>query len=208
MQNLNFKPHRLKLMLAISFSLFLLASSVARPQQQPFPALDQGLEPLRSRFNQDLGKVRLLVIVDPTCPPCRWGASEIEKQVLETIPSDRLAVYVVWIPVLNFQDQATLQRNGQKESGRVSDPRAIHFIDPQGFLGKAYSPVLSVPYHAPAWDVYLAFGSAARWGDHVPSPADWMMQGDFAPSRTLNGRKLAEQVQKLLTTANGSAAAH
>ena len=208
MQNLRFKSNHLKLLLAISCSLFSFASSPARAQQQPFPALDQSLEPLRSRFNQDVGKVRLLVIVDPTCPPCRWGASEIEKQVLETIPSDRLAVYVVWIPVLNFQDQATLQRNGQKESSRVSDHRAIHFIDPQGFLGKAYSPVLGVPYHAPAWDVYLAFGSDVRWSDHVPSPTDWMMQGDFAPSHILNGHKLAEQVQKLLTAATAGAATH
>lgn len=208
MRNLSFKSGRLKLLPAILYSLLLLASSPGRAQQQPFPALDQGLEPLRSRFNQDLGKVRLLVIVDPTCPPCRWGASEIEKQVLETIPSDRLAVYVVWIPVLNFQDQATLQRNGQKESSRVSDHRAIHFIDPQGFLGKAYSSVLGVPYHAPAWDVYLTFGPDVRWGDQVPPPTDFMVQGDFAPSRILNGRKLAEQVQKLLTNARASPATH
>jgi hypothetical protein len=116
-------------------ALFLLAPAPSPAQQKALPALDQKLDPLRARFNQDAGKVRLIVIVDPTCPPCRWGASEIQKQVLETIPTDKLPVYVVWIPVLNFQDEATLQQNGLKESGRVPDSRAIHYIDPNGFSG-------------------------------------------------------------------------
>src|SRR5215467_12359201 len=89
--------------LTLFAALFLLTLAPLRAQQQALPALDQRLDPLRARFNQDAGKVRLIVIVDPTCPPCRWGASEIEKQVLEAIPSNQLAVYVVWIPVLNFQ---------------------------------------------------------------------------------------------------------
>src|SRR5215470_2053103 len=151
-------------------ALFLFYAFPAHPQQQNLPALDQKLDPLRTRFNQEVGKVRLIVIVDPTCPPCRWGASEIQKDVMETVHSDRLVVYVVWIPVLNFQDEPTLQKNGLKESSRVSDSRAIHYIDPRGFSGKAYSPVLSFPYHSPAWDVYLAFGPEARWDSHPPSP--------------------------------------
>lgn len=184
--------------LSILIAAFATFTCTAQAQQRTFPALVQKLEPLRSQFNQDIGKVRLLVIVDPTCPPCRWGASEIEQQVLETIPSKKLAVYVVWIPVLNFQDEPTLQRNGLKESSRVSDPRAIHYIDPQGLLGKAYSPVVNVPYHGPAWDIYFAFGSDVRWDDHVPVPTDWMMQGDFVPGRRLDGRKFADVIRKLL----------
>ncbi len=97
-------------------ALFLAGLGPVQAQQKALPALDQKLDPLRTQFNQDVGKVRLIVIIDPTCPPCRWGASEIQKQVLETIPSNKLAVYVVWIPVLNFQDEATLQKNGLKES--------------------------------------------------------------------------------------------
>src|SRR6202022_2171729 len=108
-------------------ALFLLAPAPSPAQQKALPALDQKLDPLRARFNQDVGKVRLIVIVDPTCPPCRWGASEIQKQGLETIPSKQLGVYFVGLPGLNFQDEATLQRNGQKESTRVSDSRATHF---------------------------------------------------------------------------------
>lgn len=190
------------------FSALLLAGLVpARAQRQTLPALDQKLDPLRARFNQDVGKVRLIVIVDPTCPPCRWGASEIQKQVLETIPSNQLAVYVVWIPVLNFQDQATLQRNALKESSRVSDLRATHYIDPNGFSGKQYSMVLKFPYHAPAWDVYMVFDAGVRWEDRAPTPAEWMYQGEgFDRERLLDGHKLAEQIQRLLTAAGNKAA--
>ena len=194
-------------LMALFGALFLAGLGPVQAQQKALPALDQKLDRLRTQFNQDVGKVRLIVIVDPTCPPCRWGASEIQKQVLETIPSNKLAVYVVWIPVLNFQDEATLQKNGLKESGRVSDSRAIHYVDPNGFSGKQYSTVLNVPYHAPAWDVYFAFGPDVRWEDRAPTPTDWMYQGEgFDRARLLDGRKFAERIQKLLATADSKAA--
>jgi len=188
-------------------ALLLLSIAPAWAQQQTLPALDQKLDPLRARFNQDVGKVRLIVIVDPTCPPCRWGASEIQKQVLETIPSNGLVVYVVWIPVLNYQDEATLQKNGLKESSRVSDSRATHYTDPSGFSGKQYSTILNFPYHSPAWDVYMVFGADARWGDCAPAPTDWMYQGEgLDRARLLDGHKLADRVQKLLAAADTKAA--
>lgn len=201
------KRSRKTALLVLCSALLLAPLAATRAQQQALPALDQKLDPLRARFNQDVGKVRLIAIVDPTCPPCRWGASEIQKKVLETIPSNQLAVYVVWIPVLNFQDEATLQRNGQKESSRVPDSRAMHYIDPNGFSGKQYSTILNFPYHAPAWDVYMAFSADARWEDRAPNPAEWMYQGEgFDRARLLDGHKLAEQIQKLLTAAGNKAA--
>ena len=195
--------------LALFGALFLFNIAPANAQQQTLPSLDQRLDPLRTQFNQDVGKVRLIVIVDPTCPPCRWGASEIQKEVMETIHSDRLAVYVVWIPVLNFQDEPTLQKNGLKESSRLSDSRAIHYTDPRGFSGKEYSSILNFPYHSPAWDVYLAFGPEARWDSHPPSPIDWMYQGEgFDRSRLLDGRRMAIEVKKLLAASGDKAAGH
>jgi len=195
--------------LALFGALCLFNIAPANAQQQTLPSLDQRLDPLRTQFNQDVGKVRLIVIVDPTCPPCRWGASEIQKDVMETIHSDRLAVYVVWIPVLNFQDEPTLQKNGLKESSRLSDSRAIHYTDPRGFSGKEYSSILNFPYHSPAWDVYLAFGPEARWDSHPPSPIDWMYQGEgFDRARLLDGRRLAIEIKRLLAASGDKAAGH
>ena len=195
--------------LALFGALCLFNIAPANAQQQTLPSLDQRLDPLRTQFNQDVGKVRLIVIVDPTCPPCRWGASEIQKDLMETIHSDRLAVYVVWIPVLNFQDEPTLQKNGLKESSRLSDSRAIHYTDPRGFSGKEYSSILNFPYNSPAWDVYLAFGPEARWDSHPPSPIDWMYQGEgFDRARLLDGRRLAIEIKRLLAASGDKAAGH
>ncbi len=88
----------------------LLASVVqVWAQDKPYPEPDQQLQPLKNQFNADIGKVRVLVIGDPTCPPCRHGASVIQESVLSKFSTDKLAVYVVWVPLLNLQDPATLQ---------------------------------------------------------------------------------------------------
>jgi hypothetical protein len=201
-------PSTTRRSVAVLSALWVLGAAPVGAQSSPLASLAQQLEPLRARFNQDVGKVRLLVIVDPTCPPCRWGASDIEHEVLETVNSDRVAAYVVWLPVLNFQDESTLQRNGQHESHRVSDPRATQFIDPNGFVGKAYSTVFNIRYHSPAWDVYLAFGPDARWDAHVPSPSFWMQQGDLPGAPQLDGHKLADYVRQLLAKGKSASLAH
>ncbi len=58
---------RRRALLATTLAVALL--SVASPawvQEASFPELDAQLEPLRARFNADAGKVRLLLIMDPT----------------------------------------------------------------------------------------------------------------------------------------------
>ena len=36
------------------------------PQEAVYPELDAQLEPLKARFNADAGKVRLILLLDPT----------------------------------------------------------------------------------------------------------------------------------------------
>ncbi len=58
---------RRRALLATMLAVALL--SVAAPawvQEASFPELDAQLEPLRAQFNADVGKVRLLLIMDPT----------------------------------------------------------------------------------------------------------------------------------------------
>lgn len=47
-------------------ALLLAAATPAQVQQQALPELDAQLEPLKSRFNADVGKVRLILLLDPT----------------------------------------------------------------------------------------------------------------------------------------------
>jgi len=57
----------------------------------------------------------------------------------------------------------------------VSDPRALHYWDGQGLLGRQYRAQLSLSEDA--WDVYLLYGPTSRWdADVPPAPAYWMHQ--------------------------------
>jgi hypothetical protein len=51
-------------LLAVTALLVLAACSTGPPIQMN--SIGEGLETLRSRFNQDTGKVRLLLLLDPT----------------------------------------------------------------------------------------------------------------------------------------------
>ena len=176
------------------------APIAAQEQAQPYPEIDQRLKILKDKFNADAGKVRILFIGDPTCPPCRHGASVIQENVVQRFSTDKLAVYVVWVPLLNLQDPPTLQRHAhQYEHNLPPGPRVSTYTDPEAFIAKAYGPILGVPYGSPAWDVYLAFGADALWGDGAPPPVHWEHQlGGMPTSNYLDGPRFAEEVRKLL----------
>lgn len=118
---------------------------------------------------------------------------------MESFESDNLVNYVVWLPVLNYQNAATLQRNARKESDRLPGPRSNHYTDPEGYSGRAYGQLMGVPYGAPAWDIYFAFGPGVRWESSPPVPTYWEHQlGGMDSSRRLNGPRFAGQVERLL----------
>ena len=179
----------------------LLAGSVqVLSQEKPYPEIDQQLKQLKAQFNADVGKVRVLVIGDPTCPPCRRGAALIQENVVSKISSDKLAVYDVWVPLLNLQDPATLQRHAHQYAHLLPPgPRVTTYTDPEAYLGKKYGPILGVPYGAPAWDVYLVFPADARWGDAAPTPSYWEHQlGGMPSEKLLDGPRFAGEVGKLM----------
>ena len=187
---------------AFSFAaaVFLAGWIPAVSQDKTYPELDQQLTALRNQFNADAGKVRLLLIGDPTCPPCRHGASVIQKNVVSKFSTDKLAVYMVWVPLLNLQDPATLQRHAHQYADLIpSGSRVIIYTDPEAFSGKKYGPILGVPYGSPAWDVYLAFDANAHWGNDPPRPNYFEHQlGGLPSDRSLDGPRFAEEVRKLL----------
>jgi len=124
----------------------------------------------------------------------------MQQTVVSKFSSDKLAVYVVWVPLLNLQDPATLQRHAHQYASLIPQgPRVTHYSDPEANSGKQYGSILRVPYGSPAWDVYLAFGADARWGDTAPIPNYWEHQlGGLESTRYLDGLRFAEEVRKLL----------
>ncbi len=53
-------------LLLVLTAALLAAATSARTQDAPYPELSRQLEPLRAQFNADAGKVRLILILDPT----------------------------------------------------------------------------------------------------------------------------------------------
>ena len=88
-------------------------------QDLPFSS---DLAELRTRFNADRGKVRLLMLLSPTCPMCVGGASVVQMQVLATVKSPDVRAYAVWVPILDskwtVENGALISRqdpNGRRE---------------------------------------------------------------------------------------------
>jgi hypothetical protein len=106
----------------------------------------------------------------------------------------------VWVPLLNLQDPATLQRHAHQYASLIPPgQRVTHYSDPEAHVGKKYGPIISVPYGAPAWDVYFAFDANARWGDAPPTPNYWKHQlGGMPKDKYLDGPRFAGEVRRLL----------
>jgi len=118
---------------------------------------------------------------------------------LSKIPDPHLRAYVVWFPVLRSGGwEAAAKDQGE----RVPDSRARRYYDADAGVGKLYGSLLHLPRGLPAWDVYMVFGSQARWEAQPPAPVYWMHQlGLAAPSELrLDGNRLARVVTGLLNS--------
>jgi hypothetical protein len=123
--------------------------------------------------------------------------------VLKKLPEKNLAVYVVWLPVLNPQDPATLQKNGTDAAKLIPDPRVRFYSDPKDFTGAAYGKLMKVQHSSPAWDIYFLFGADAQWRNEPPEPQYWMHQlWTMNPKLLLKGPVFFEHVKKQLDSSH------
>lgn len=184
----------------------------------------QGIEALRTRFNQEQGTVRVLLLLSPTCSECLRGASEIKKKVLEKLRDTDVRVYVVWQPILKSDNVDRVAA----ATTRLDDPRVSHFWDSKAELAGEYPGILrfeddlpgtdiysffrrllalydrlfQCSSALPAWDVYLLFDRSARWNGEPPTPAFWMHQLTLSKTKRLNGQRFAREVAQLLGEAD------
>ncbi len=129
--------------------------------------LSKDAHELHQRFDQDAGKVRLVIFVSPTCHNCVRMVRMVQRYLLEAVSDPRLAVYVVWGPMLDG-DSAEAARQAMVH---LTDPRGVHFWAPSADLAQEFSQ----PLHSerPAWDVVFFFAPGAQWSD-PPRPADYV----------------------------------
>jgi hypothetical protein len=119
----------------------------------------------------------------------------MQTQVLDAIDDPSLRAYVVWVPVLPADSEAA----AWSSRVLVRDRRALHFWDAGRSLSRPFAQLLGLPADGPAWDVYLAYGSGARWGELPPKPAFWHHQlGDAIDAPVLDGDAFAAGVREMI----------
>jgi hypothetical protein len=119
----------------------------------------------------------------------------VQRYVLNKIKDKRLRVYVVWLPIRGQDNEET----ARQVLSYVVDPRARHFWVNDLFLAESYKGPLGLQKEV-AWDVYLLFPAGTLWRSPVPVPSKVMqLDREEMPQETsLNGFKLAEDIQNLL----------
>ncbi len=167
-------------------------------QELPFST---DLAELRTRFNRDKGKVRVLMLLSPTCPMCVGGASVIQTKVLDAVKNPDVRAYAVWVPILDSDGESTVG----KASTRLHDARVSRYWDGKGEFVKSFARVLSLG-DRPAWDVYMLYGPEAEWTAEPPTPRSWMhqLQG-LDPARRLDGATFAAELTALVASNDAKA---
>lgn len=126
-----------------------------------FVTLGENAEPLRSDFNRDVGHVRLLLLMDPICPTCLLGLSNIDRDLLSRLPRNTsLRAYVVHEPVIGGT-----AKNIPGAASLVHAP-VRHYWNPTGSFGRLAAAAFDLRHDGKpvyAWDVWTIYGPEAVW---------------------------------------------
>jgi hypothetical protein len=173
----------------------MLSACSASPQQ--VTALGDDLSPLRSAFNDDSDRWRVLALVSPTCSECVLGAEAVEKEITARYPAQQVPALIVWIPMLPTDNEPAA-----RGSATIFPPeRVTQFYDAQQTLGTRYAQQTFAGFHErarksltddhwlatalddrieqtrPQWDLYMLYAPGVRWeaaNDPPPMPTHWI----------------------------------
>jgi hypothetical protein len=122
----------------------------------------------------------------------------VQEKILNKIDSDKLTVFVVWLPFVDGDSQ----EKAAQAMKVLTDKRAKHFWDSQSDIGNAFAEHIKLPKGqklAVAWDYYALFEARAKWKEAPPAPAEWMHQlAGIVPERQLDADKFRQAVERLL----------
>ena len=181
------------------------AINVAQSEDQvSFELLDEGAAQLREDFNAAKGTVRLLFVVDPTCPGCLRGLDDMNKDLLSKTNDPRMQTFVVHVPVLTPPPHA----EDVPEAATLLDNMNVHhYWNPSGSFGWELAAATGLKHGDEtvyAWDVWLIYGPNATWDGASPPQPQWLMHqlflldgSEFPP---LDSEVFAKEVRELLAS--------
>lgn len=116
--------------------------------------------------------------------------------ILAKIPSDNLAVHVIWTPVLGTDNKdAAIYADHL-----FPDKRTVFYWDGAQDLGMSYGRTIELPRGRQlAWDIYFVYGPDVQWGETVPLPTAWNHQLGDDERYLGDGAKLRAAIEGLLT---------
>lgn len=168
---------------------------MARSASKLTPVLPIASTALPIAFNAATSTPRLVLLVSPTCPLCLAGV-EIVLNGLEANPARDLAVFVVWLPVLD-EDSA----DAAVEVANAISPRVAmaQFWDADRDVSTAVHAVLDLTARRRriAWDLYLFYRAGVEWQRAVPSPDIWLHQLDIADQPSLDNATLLDALRAI-----------
>lgn len=169
-----------------------------RPEmsRRPLADLSASGDELREAFDADADSARLVLLLSPNCPVCLSSSRLIERYLMEPVDDERLAVYVVWGPMLGGETR----EDAEPATAFLDDPRARHFWTDGHEVAALFHSATGLPADEKAWDTFHLYAPGARWEDGPPEPvAVWHVNKPLPEERYINGDELRERVQALLS---------
>ncbi len=153
---------------------------------------------LKKTFSADIGKVRMILLLDPRSFASRIAVRLVERYVMDRINDPNLRVYAVWMA----PDKPGVAKAVQHLASLAPDPRITHFWSTEPSLAKTFEPALAL--YKPITQPCMVFGRDRSWSELPPLPdvvrktPDMTAKDQVDPSRRLNGNDLAADVKRLL----------
>lgn len=182
------------------FSMRRVSSETqAWPKSRQVEALSSDLKPLQAEFNRNRDKVRILMVLAPSCGLCRMAARMVERY-FDGQPGEQTAgQYVTLIAWEKVSDKDTEESAREAAASRHgTDARQFWLTAPT--LGELLREPLNIK-DALIWDVVLVFAPGAVWEDSFPQPALFQhnrKNAAFPPERLFNAPVLVEETRTLL----------
>jgi hypothetical protein len=160
----------------VSAAALLVTADAARSADRAtYQVLDEGAAQLREDFNAGKGTVRVLFVVDPTCPGCLRGLDDMNKDLLSKTNDPRLQTFIVHVPVLT---PSPTEEDVPEAATLVRNDHVHHYWNPSGSFGWELSKAAGLKHGDEpvyAWDVWLIYGPEAVWEGASPPPPELLM---------------------------------
>jgi hypothetical protein len=194
----------LRSLLLLAVSIFAVTNVAQSADNATYKFLDEGADQLRDDFNAAKGAVRLLFVVDPTCPGCLRGLDDVNKDLLSKTDDPRLQTFIVHVPVLT---PSPTEEDVPEAATLVRNDHVHHYWNPSGSFGWELSKAAGLKHGEEAvyaWDVWLIYGPDAAWeGVSLPQPELLMHQlyllKDSGLPR-LDSKRFANEVHQILAS--------